>query len=87
MKKLAGMTFNEKEYNEIFNNYFKNNEHYIIRYKTIYQMFYSSNVGLYAQMIYQAPTDKNIGYTLKGRFIFANANFINKLVGFELLNI
>ena len=86
MKKLAGISFNDKEAEEIKNNFFKGEE-YIIRYKTIYQLFYSVNAGIYAQKIYQAPATQGVGFTLKGRFIIANASFVNRLIGFNLLNV
>ncbi len=81
--KLAGI---KHTFEEVKKEYFNNNNKYIINYKTIYQVFYSQNAGFYAQQIYY--NNKNeVGYTLKGRFIWADEKFTNRLVGFELLNI
>ena len=85
LQKLAGISFTEKEVHEIKQNMQKGDE-YIVRYKTIYQIFYSQNAGLYTNKVYQAPCDQKIGYTGKGHFIITDSNFVNRLVGFDLLH-
>ena len=80
--KVAGLKMEVKEAKKEF---FENNNHYIIRYKTIYQVFYSVNAGFYANEIYY-NSDAGVGYTLKGRYIWSDASFINRLAGFKLLH-
>jgi hypothetical protein len=82
--KVANIQYTFKELKDI---YFNSDNHYIVKYKSIYQVFYSVNAGFYANEIYYNHSDNNLGYTLKGRHIFTDSNFINKLVGFELLHI
>ncbi|MCK9319728.1 hypothetical protein [Methanoculleus sp.] len=85
MNKLAGINFTDKEMEEIKENFSKGDK-FIVRYKTVYQIFYSQNAGLYAHSIYTLYNDNAIGYTKKGRFVITNANFVNRLIGFELLH-
>jgi hypothetical protein len=87
MKTLAGIKFNEKEIEEIKRNFVNKKEEYIVKYDTIYQLFYSQNAGLYTQKIYSKNITKNsVGFTRRGRFMFANAKFVNRLVDFKLVN-
>ena len=81
--KVANIKYTFKELKKI---YFEDNNQYIVKYKSIYQIFYSQNAGFYANEIYYNHKN-DVGYTLKGRHIFSDANFINKLVGFQLLHI
>jgi hypothetical protein len=81
--KIAGINLDAEEVKKEF---FNKDNQYIVRYKTIYQVFYSQNAGFYSNAIYYNHSN-DVGYTLKGRFIWADATFINKLVGFELLHI
>jgi hypothetical protein len=70
---------------EIEKEFFNNNNQYIVKYKTVYQVFYGVNVGMYAEPLHYNHNN-GVGYTLKGRYIWADAQFINRLVGFKLLN-
>jgi hypothetical protein len=85
-KKIVGIQFSDREYEEIKRNFVNKKEEYIIKYDTIYQLFYSVNAGLYAQKIYKKDTKNSVGFTKRGRFMFANAKFVNRLLGFQLLN-
>jgi hypothetical protein len=85
-KKIAGIKFTPKEYEVIKKRFFTTKEHYIIRYDTIYQLFYSVNAGLYAQKIYTKQKGKGVGLTKKGFHMFSDAAFVNKLLDFQLLN-
>lgn len=87
IKILAGIKFSNEEYENIKKRFFNSDEKYIIRYKTIYQLFYSENVGLYSQKIYYKGKSESLGLTRKGRHVFTNAKYINDLLGFKLLNI
>lgn len=87
IRKLANIKFTIKEYEEIKKEFFNSNKRYIIKYKTIYQLFFSPNAGLYSQKIYTNETMKDMGYTRKGRFVIVDGELVNKLVGFELLNV
>ena len=85
LQKLAGISFTEKEVHEIKQNMQKGYE-FIVSYKTVYQIFYSQNAGIYTNKVYQAPCDQKIGYTGKGRFIITDSSFVNSLIGFDLLH-
>jgi hypothetical protein len=88
MKTLASIKFNNNDYEKIKKDFFNNDKHYIIKYSTIYQLFYSVNAGLYTQKIYSKKINKNeVGFSRRGRFYIENANFVNSIVGFNLLNI
>ena len=82
--KVANIKYTFKD---VKHEYFNNNNHYIVKYKSIYQIFYSENAGFYANEIYYNHNNNAVGYTLSGRHIWADSDFINKLVGFELLHI
>ena len=84
--KLAGITFTNSEAEELRTK-FINNEKFIIKYKSIYQIFINSDNNLYTQLIYKLPKNEKLGYTLKGRFIITDSNFTNSLAGFKLVNI
>ena len=64
----------EKAYNE---------NKYIMFEDRIYQPFYSVNAGYYAQIVYRNPKGM---YTLRGRFFHFTGEYINKIIGFDLLN-
>ena len=65
--------------------YFRGDERYILKYRDVYQLFYSQGQGcLTYQKLYHKPD--GVGITLRGRFIqTGDEHWINKLVGFELL--
>jgi len=84
--KLAGIAFTNSEVEELRTK-FINDEKFIIKYKSIYQIFINSDNTLYTQLIYTLPKNEKLGYTLKGRFIIADPNFTNILAGFKLVNI
>lgn len=88
MKKLAGIEFNEKEYEEIKNNYFNTNKKYIIKYNTIYEIKYGENVGLYTLEIYKKYPRKNeVPLMKKGRFIITSGDHVNSLLEREFIKI
>ncbi len=80
--KIANLKYTFKEIKKEF---FDNNNHYIIKYKTVYQIFYSQNAGFYANEIYY-NRNSGSGYTLSGRHIFTNAEFANRLIGFNYIH-
>ena len=82
--RVAGVMYSFKELKKEF---FDNNNQYIIKYKSIYQVFYSVNAGFYTNEIYYNYNALDVGYTLKGRHIWADHDFVNKLVGFELVHV
>lgn len=65
--------------------YFLRGERYILKYRDVYQLFYSQGQGfLTYQKLYHKPD--GVGITLRGRFVqTGDEHWINKLVGFELL--
>ena len=82
--KVANIQYTFKE---LKNKFFDENYKYIVKYKSIFQVFYSVNAGFYANEVYYNHKNNDCGYTLKGRHIWSDESFINKLVGFELLHI
>jgi len=58
------------------------NKKYIVAYKSVYQPFYSTNVGYYAQKVYTSPHK----LTLAGRFIHRTGDEVNRLIDIVLFN-
>lgn len=57
-------------------------EKYIVTYGCIYQLFYSTaRKRVYGQVIYRSK-----GMTRRGRFFAMDAEAVNRLVGFNLVN-
>lgn len=59
---------------------------YIVHGWSVYQVFYSKNAGYYVEKIYTKPRP-SVPLANRGYWHAFGAEFINKLVGFELLNI
>lgn len=86
MNKLAGIQYTNQEFEEIKRNFFNRNDKYLVKYDTIYQLFYSLNAGLYAQKIYTKPKNSGVGFMRRGRHMFTDGKDVNALVGFKLVN-
>lgn len=57
---------------------------YIVTYKSVYQLFYSQNVGgVYGNKIYYHYN--TLPLTKRGRFYAMTAREVNKLIGHEIL--
>lgn len=59
------------------------NKKYLIKYKSIYQISYSTNAGFQFLLIYK--NNSRIPLTKRGRHIFADAKQVNELLGISLL--
>ena len=61
-----------------------NKKQYIVQYRSIYQIHYSRNYkgGFYTQLLYKAEN----AFTKRGRFDYASATQVNRMLGFKLLN-
>lgn len=59
---------------------------YIVSYKSVYSIHYSSNGGYYSSRVYNVPYKDDLPLTRRGRFITADAAQVNQLIGFRLLN-
>lgn len=69
--------------------YHELNEHYLITYRTVYQIHYAKNYGYYGSKIYYKQKDNTSGYvplTKRGRYITCDGTYLNKLIGFQLVN-
>lgn len=51
---------------------------YIVTFKSVYQPYYSVNVGYYAQKVYQSDTT---ALTIPGRFFHLTGDEVNRLIG------
>lgn len=61
-----------------------NEKKYIMTYSKIFQLFYSQAQGrVYGREVYCKP---NAGFARRGRFYAVNAEAVNSLLGFKLLN-
>lgn len=83
--KIAGieMYYKDDTYNKLEVSYWNGNR-YIIKYRTIYALHYSLNLGgLYAIKIYYKQTDTPL--TKRGRFILADDATVNTILGYEFL--
>ena len=58
-----------------------NNNHYIVTQHKVYQPHYSINAGYYASCVY--TTKDNL--TRAGRFFHFTGEYVNKIIGFQLL--
>ena len=61
-----------------------NRKQYIVQYRSIYQINYSRNYrgGFYTQLLYKAEN----ALTQRGRFDYASAVQVNRMLGFKLLS-
>ena len=59
------------------------NKKYLIKYKSIYQVNYSTNTGFQFLLIYKS--NSRIPLTKRGEHIFADAKQVNGLLGIDLL--
>jgi len=79
MIKLGNVEFNENELQELY----ANGKKFIVQFRAIYQVFYSKNMGFYANKIYNEYG--KLPLTKKGRYFMGNAKFVNDLLGKELV--
>lgn len=59
-----------------------NDKKYIVTGNKVYQPFYSVNAGYYAHVVYKAKGN----LTAAGRFFHFSGDYVNKMIGIELLN-
>lgn len=77
--KIAGIDLHPAELEWLYNK-----KQYILRYKSIYQINYSRNYkgNFHVQLLYKAEN----ALTKRGRFDYASAEQINRMLGFKLLS-
>ena len=77
--KVAGIDLHPAELEWLYNK-----KQYILRYKSIYQINYSRNYKgkFHLQLLYKAEN----ALTKRGRFDYASAEQINRMLGFKLLS-
>ena len=77
--KVAGIDLHSAELEWLYNK-----KQYILRYKNIYQINYSRNYkgNFHLQLLYKAEN----ALTQRGRFDYASAAEVNRMLGFKLLS-
>ena len=77
--KVAGTYLHPSELEWLYNK-----KQYIVKYRSIYQINYSRNYkgGYYTILLYKAEN----ALTKRGRFDYASAVQVNRMLGFKLLN-
>ena len=75
MIKLANIKIEEEE---IQNKYFNENKKFLITFNKIFQIFYSKNMGFYANLVY--IYNGTLPLVKKGRYLIQNAEYTNSLI-------
>lgn len=84
IEKLQGIEFTRSE----LDNYYNTNRIFVIKYRTVYQLFYTTNYNGYylTPIYYKQKMDKyDLPLTKRGRFVVFNAKETNRLLGFDLV--
>jgi hypothetical protein len=80
MIKLGNVKFEENEIKRLF---FEEGKKFLIQFRSVYQINYSTNAGFSTTKIYNEYG--TLPLTKRGRYFVGNANFVNNLVGRQLV--
>lgn len=77
--RLVNIELREEEVKDI---YFNKDYKFLIKYNTIYQVYYNSNCGFSTIAVYK--NKDTLPLLKKGRHMFSNASFVNSLIERDL---
>lgn len=81
MVKFCGIEFNshEEKLERLIKAYFEDEERYIIKFRTIYQLHYCPKKGFYTTKVCEKPKYMGVPYIARGHFMYATYEFMEKI--------